>query len=91
MIQKLNGRRRSAALAPHRENTTLDADGPETWGSWYNRRLVLFPIPFAFPIANSRFLGSTPWWLSNNPFEPECAVLAIKYANLLLTSALPHL
>jgi hypothetical protein len=42
MIQKLNDRRRSGALAPHRENTSLDVDGPETWGSWYNRRFVPF-------------------------------------------------
>ncbi|KAH9999993.1 velvet factor-domain-containing protein [Russula vinacea] len=44
MIQKLNDRRRSAALAPHRENTSLDADGPETWGSWYNRRFYSLSV-----------------------------------------------
>jgi len=44
MIQKLNDRRRSAALAPHRENTSLDADGPETWGSWYNRRFYSLAV-----------------------------------------------
>jgi hypothetical protein len=73
MIQKLNDRRRSGALAPHKENTSLDVDDPETWGSWYNRRFV-----------PSNRLGFTLWRLSNNLFEPECAVLAIKYANLQL-------
>ena len=85
MIQKLNDRRRSGALAPHRENTSLDVDGPETWGSWYNRRFVpsnRHSIPFR--ITDFRSLDFTLWRLSNNPFEPECAVLAIKYANLLL-------
>jgi Velvet factor len=42
MIQKLNDRGGTAALTPHRENTSLSVDGPETWGSWYNRRFVLF-------------------------------------------------
>lgn len=37
-----------------------------------------------FRITNSHSLGFTLWWLSNSPYEPECAVLAIKYANLQL-------
>jgi hypothetical protein len=37
-----------------------------------------------FRITNSLSLGFTLWRLSNNLFEPECAVLAIKYANLQL-------
>jgi hypothetical protein len=37
-----------------------------------------------FRITTSLSLGSTLWRLSNNPFGPECAVLAIKYANLQL-------
>ena len=84
MIQKLNDRRRSAALAPHRENTSLDADGPETWGSWYNRRLAPSRRGSTFRIADSSSPDSTPWRLSKNPFEPECAVSAIKYAHLQL-------
>jgi hypothetical protein len=45
MIQKLNDRRGSAALAQlHRENTSLEADGPETWGSWYNRRFYSLEV-----------------------------------------------
>ncbi len=81
MIQKLNDRRRSGALAPHRENTSLDADGPETWGSWYNRRFVLNRLS-RFRMADPRSIGFIPLWLSNNLFGHECAVLAIKYANL---------
>jgi len=43
MIRKLNGRRGSSALAPHREGTS-DADGPETWGSWFNRRFYSLEV-----------------------------------------------
>jgi hypothetical protein len=39
-------------------------------------------LPFC--IINFLSLGFTLWRLSNNPFEPECAVSAIKYANLQL-------
>ena len=45
MIQKLNGRRGSSALALQKESTSLGADGPEAWGSWYNRRYVLSLLP----------------------------------------------
>jgi hypothetical protein len=38
----------------------------------------------SFRITKFLFLDFTLWRLSNNLFEPECAVLAIKYANLLL-------
>ncbi len=44
-------------------------------------------LPFC--IANCHSIDFTPWWLSNNLFEPECAVLAIKYANQQLTSTSP--
>ncbi|KAI0307048.1 velvet factor-domain-containing protein [Multifurca ochricompacta] len=44
MIQKLNDRRVSTALTTHRETTSLDADGPESWGSWYNRRFYSLEI-----------------------------------------------
>ncbi|KAI0268133.1 velvet factor-domain-containing protein [Gloeopeniophorella convolvens] len=44
MIQKLNDRRGSTALAPYREPTSADADVPETWGSWYNRRFYSLEV-----------------------------------------------
>ena len=96
MIQKLSDRRSSAALAPQRESTSLDADGPETWGSWYNRRSVLSLLPSTLTelvYVSLRYLisvGFTPWKLFKSPFEHECVVLAIKYDNSKLTSTLPH-
>jgi hypothetical protein len=83
MIQKLNDRGGSAALAPHRENTSLSADGPEAWGSWYNRRFVLFVKVSNFAsLTPVRHIGFTPWKLPKSPFEPGCVALVIKYANL---------
>lgn len=96
MIQKLNGRRGSSALAPQRESTSLDVDGPETWGSWYNRRSVLSLLPPTLtelahvPFRLRLLVDFTLWKLSKNPFEHECVVLAIKYDNPKLTSTLPH-
>ena len=37
-----------------------------------------------FRITDALFLDFTLSWLSNNRFEPECAVLVIKYAHLQL-------
>jgi len=83
MIQKLNDRRGSVALAQlHRESTSLDADSPETWGSWHNRRFELCKHVFLSLIHDSLWVGFTPWRWSRSPYGLECAALAIKYAYL---------
>lgn len=43
MIQKLNDRRGATAPSPHRECTS-HAEGPESWGSWQNRRFYSLEV-----------------------------------------------
>ncbi|KAI0068580.1 hypothetical protein BV25DRAFT_1866564 [Artomyces pyxidatus] len=44
MIQKLNGRSGSTAIAPYRQSTSTNDRGPESWGTWLNRRFYSLEV-----------------------------------------------
>lgn len=92
MIQKLNDRRRSGALALHKENISLDVDGPESWGSWYNRRFA--PSNRHFIISYYQFPFSRFYSLVvvQQPIRARMCGFGDKVCQpIALTSTLPHL
>ena len=85
MIHKLNDRRGSTAPSLHRECTSR-AEGPESWGSWQNRRFA-FSVNTRFSYYAYSLTGFTRWRLHKSPFELGCAASGIKYANRLCSLA----
>ena len=87
MIQKTNARVGSSSAAPGRQTTA--SDGPESWGQWSGRKLVLYSFRFLTMADNHQYplrclgTGITPWRSSSILSELECAASVTKYERFL--------